>query len=211
MISSWQSLSQKQWHNLFETGQHKEIVMTDLEVMQRAKMYIDKLANGINPITDQAVPDGECINNVRISRCFFYISVVLNKVIENGGVVGGKPEKEVFSITEEQLSHYQISDTPIPISEIAKKINELVSSPIMKTLRYKAIASYLLETGYLEEIQLANGSKRKRPTEKGLELGIIIEERVGAKGPFHVNLLNEKAQRFIIDNMKDILNYQKLD
>ena len=38
--------------------------MTDLEVMQRAKMYIDKLANGVNPITDQSVSDSDCINNV---------------------------------------------------------------------------------------------------------------------------------------------------
>ena len=31
--------------------------MTELEKMQRAKMYIDKMANGINPIDDTAAPE----------------------------------------------------------------------------------------------------------------------------------------------------------
>lgn len=44
--------------------------MTELEKMQRAKMYIDKLANGINPIDDAAAPENDVINNVRLSRCF---------------------------------------------------------------------------------------------------------------------------------------------
>ena len=59
--------------------------MTELEKMQRAKMYIDKMANGINPIDDTAAPENDVINNVRISRCFFYVSDILRQVIENGG------------------------------------------------------------------------------------------------------------------------------
>ena len=40
--------------------------MTELEKMKRAKMYMEKLANGINPIDDSPVPDGDTVNNVRI-------------------------------------------------------------------------------------------------------------------------------------------------
>ncbi len=42
--------------------------MTELEIMQRAKAYIDQLANGINPIDGTCVADSDVINNVRISR-----------------------------------------------------------------------------------------------------------------------------------------------
>ena len=45
--------------------------MTELEIMQRAKAYIDQLANGINPIDGTSVADSDVINNVRISRCLF--------------------------------------------------------------------------------------------------------------------------------------------
>ena len=60
--------------------------MTDLEVMQRAKTYIDKLANGINPLDDTTLLGNDIVNNVRISRCLFYVSDVLRQVIENGGL-----------------------------------------------------------------------------------------------------------------------------
>lgn len=46
--------------------------MTEVEKIAYTRMYIEKLANGINPLTDQAVPDTDLINNVRISRCLFY-------------------------------------------------------------------------------------------------------------------------------------------
>lgn len=55
--------------------------MTELEKMQRAKMYIDRLANGINPIDDAPAADSDIINNVRISRCLFYVSDILGQVI----------------------------------------------------------------------------------------------------------------------------------
>ena len=61
--------------------------MTELEKMERAKMYMEKLANGINPIDDSPVPDGDTVNNVRISRCFFFVSDILEQVIKNGGVI----------------------------------------------------------------------------------------------------------------------------
>ena len=55
--------------------------MTELEKIERAKTYMDKLANGINPIDDTMAPDEDIINNVRLSRCFFFVSDVhiLNK------------------------------------------------------------------------------------------------------------------------------------
>ena len=40
--------------------------MTELEKIERGKMYMDKLANGINPIDDTMTPDDDLINNVRV-------------------------------------------------------------------------------------------------------------------------------------------------
>ena len=40
--------------------------MTELEKIERAKTYMEKLANGINPIDDTMVPDEDIINNVRL-------------------------------------------------------------------------------------------------------------------------------------------------
>ena len=60
-------------------------MMTELEIMQRAKMYMDKLAQGIDPISGQEIPNDSVLNNVRLVRCFFYVSRILDQVIANGG------------------------------------------------------------------------------------------------------------------------------
>ena len=51
--------------------------MTELEKIAYAKSFIDKLANGINPLDDKPIPEGDIANNVRLSRCFFYVADIL--------------------------------------------------------------------------------------------------------------------------------------
>ena len=46
--------------------------MIDIEKFKSAKMWIEKLANGVNPLNDELVKDDDLINNVHISRCLFY-------------------------------------------------------------------------------------------------------------------------------------------
>ena len=191
--------------------------MTELEIMQRAKMYVDKLANGINPLSDSPVPDGELLNNVRISRCLFYVSDILRQVIENGGNVGrtARTPKAPFSITREQLDAFPLSDKPIPVSEIARRISELVpevGNDTMSKFKYSTITAFLLESGLLTEVENAAGQKVKRPTETGESMGISTENRISSEGhPYAVVLYNREAQQFLMDNMETILtaNIQK--
>ena len=101
--------------------------MTELEKIEYAKSFIDKLANGINPLDDSPIPDNDIANNVRLSRCFFYVSDILRQVIENEGTTSSKKKtKNAFNITQEQLSRFSYSETPISISEIAKKSTNLL-------------------------------------------------------------------------------------
>ena len=181
--------------------------MTELEKMQRAKMYLDKLANGIDPITDQPVSEGDSINQVRISRCLFYVSDVLRQVIENGGVVG-KPEwvkKQAFTINHEELDGYVVSQTPIPVSEISRRINALVDPLAMTKLSYRSINAFMLKSGFLKEVTSGSGKTYRFPTEEGLSLGISSEERVGQSGAYHVTLYNADAQQFILDNIEAVI------
>ena len=112
--------------------------MTELEKMQRAKMYIDKLANGINPIDDTAAPENDVINNVRLSRCFFYVSDILRQVIENGGTAKAikSAPKSPFFLTDEQKNQYIPSDKPISVSEITKALNAIADLEKCKKLSY---------------------------------------------------------------------------
>lgn len=56
--------------------------MTEKEEISYAKSVIESLARGVNPFSGEMIPDDEVINNVKISRCFFYVVDVLEKLIE---------------------------------------------------------------------------------------------------------------------------------
>ena len=181
--------------------------MTDLEMLERAKMYIEKMANGVNPLTDVVIDDDDFINNVRISRCLFYVSGVLEKVIDAGGEVSrSKVKKSAFSINSSNLAKFNYSDVPIALSVIADKINELVDTSKMKKLTYKTLASWLMLQGFLEVVSDDNRKTRKNPTAKGRNLGISTVQKTSQQGEtYYVVVYNLEAQHFIVDNMTNIL------
>ena len=186
-------------------------MMTEIETMQRAKMYVDKLANGINPLTDQPVCDTDCINQVRISRCLFYVSDILRRVIENGGSIGKaeKTKKQPFAISHDVLKEFPISNAPIPVSEITRRINELVESEAMTKLKYTSVTAFLLQSGFLEEAHSGDGKTAKTPTEDGKALGISTEERIGQTGTYRVTVYSPDAQRFILDNIDAVIEINR--
>ena len=183
--------------------------MTELEKIERAKMYMDKLANGMNPIDNTMVPDEDIINNVRLSRCFFFVSDVLRQIIENGGitssVAGKKIKKLPLSIPFDKRSWFDYSEKPISASEIAARVNALVDTETMKKLTYSGILSWLIEIGMMEWALTPDGKHTKHPTPMGKENGISIEDRIGNKGPYQVVVYNSQAQHFIVDNLDAIL------
>lgn len=180
--------------------------MTELEKIAYAKSFIDKLANGINPIDDQPVAEYDVVNNVRLTRCFFYVSDILRQVIENGGTTPPKKKtKSSFSITREQLAQYSFSEAPISISEIVKKINALIDTEQMKQLSYKQLTAWLISINALTEQPMLNGKTQKRPTENGRQLGISLDTRNGMNGEYQVVVYNKEAQAFILDNIDAII------
>lgn len=180
--------------------------MTELETIARAKMYIDKLANGINPLDDTAVAENDVVNNVRISRCLFFVSDTLRRVLENGGVgVTSRVKKNKFKITAEELEKFEFSDRPIPVSEITKRINDIADTENSTKLSHNTITSWLSEIGMLNEMINTEGKKRKRPTAEGAELGIFVKEVTSQNGTFNVVFYNKSAQKFIVDNIPSVI------
>ena len=183
--------------------------MTELETLQRAKMYMEKLANGINPIDNSMIPDDDVVNNVRLSRCFFYVADVLRQVIDSSGVTPQKkPKKEPFALTAEQRNAFQFSSAPIPISELSKRINFLSGNENMATLSYAVIRDWLMSIGMLEEVPDGNGKYVKNPTEQGKNIGISLDPRTGRNGEYFVVVYNISAQHFILDNLDAIIDFR---
>lgn len=176
--------------------------MTELETLERAKMYMEKLANGINPIDGSVIPDADVVNNVRLSRCFFYVADVLRQVIENGGVTPPKKtKKEVFSLSAERAGKFVFSEKPITLSEIVKRINDLVAGDNMTSLTTTAVTDWLLSIGALKEETTPEGRNVKRPTPHGAMLGLGTDMRYSANGAYMVVVYNWDAQQFLLDNI----------
>jgi len=185
--------------------------MTELEKLEYAKTFIDKLANGISPLDDTAIREDDIVNNVRLSRCFFYVSDILRQVIENGGINKKKSGFIKFDLSSEQLSNFTYSDSPIPISEIAKKLNSLINDANMRKISHRDLTNWLLSINMLFEHSAYDGKTTKRPTEQGSSIGISTEVRTGQRGEYVVVVYNKEAQSFIVDNLEAIitLKYNK--
>ena len=195
--------------------------MTEIETLKQAKMYMEKLANGINPIDESVIPDEDVVNNVRVSRCFFYVADVLQQVIDHGGITPRKEskkepkkepkkesKKEPFSLSVAQRNMFAYATSPIPITEVTKRINALSAKENMATLRYNVIQEWLMSLGMLEETLDGNGKKVKRPSAKGQDIGIVLDARMGINGPFFVVVYTLAAQHFIIDHLDGIIAFE---
>lgn len=78
------------------------------------KAFIDNLANGINPIDAQPVAEYGVVNNVRLTRCFCYVSDILRQVIENGGTT--LPKKKAMC-----RHHHKLGSSLLGREKMTKK------------------------------------------------------------------------------------------
>lgn len=186
---------------------------TELDTMKHAKEYIDKLANGIDPFTDKPVPDGDIVNNVKLSRCFFYISGILEKVIENGGKVATsktvevvKPQKRgAVVITDEARANFRCFINDVSLSTFTDMINKHLDSDVSVRLKGSAIADWLTVIGMLTEETLPNGRLKRVPTDSGISEGIRLNEYFTAGGfPRYAVMITPSAQQFVLDNIDAI-------
>ncbi len=186
--------------------------MTELDKMMCAEQYIRKMAEGINPITNETVSEQDMINNVRITRCLYYVSDVLREVIANNGVVSRKrnnvDKKADFFLTDEQRASIVLFDEPVYARSIAEKLNEFVEVNNCKKFSIRWITEYFLSIGMLEMFE-----GNKRATETGREFGIISEKRYSDRdhNGFWANLFTPDAQRFIVDNLDAIIAFSKTE
>lgn len=177
----------------------------DINLVSHAKDYIDDLAKGVNPFTKEEVNENDIVNNVKISRCLFYVSEILGEVIANGGVnKSSKPKQIDFNIDSIDADSIEISDAPVTVSIIAQRINA-VKPENMKKLKVTAITNWLVSINMLEVITI-NNKNIKKVTASGKALGLTEEERLGQYGRYFAVTYNKNAQQFVIDNLNSIID-----
>ena len=186
--------------------------MTELEKIQYTKSFVDKLANGVNPLDDTQIAESDIVNNARISKCFSYVSEVLQQIIDNGGIVSApakkerKPRRKAYYLLPEQAERFQFSEEPITEYEIVNRIKSIGPREGVKRLPRKKLTYWLISLDLIEPIYVGS-IKKMVPTPCGEQIGITVEERHGERGVYFVLLFNLEAQHFILDNIESILNF----
>ena len=73
--------------------------MDEVEKIKYTKEFIDSLAEEINPLNGKPIPEDDLLNNVRISRCMFYVSTLLDKLCSGKGLPAPQKNSKMQTIS----------------------------------------------------------------------------------------------------------------
>ena len=198
----YESVREYYWReSIIFTSHSKSLHMNDRNKSIIAKDWILKLANGINPLDGSAIPDGDIVNNVHISRCLYYVSELLGtyQIMSNKK---SKAYENEFYIKLEDIEKVTIVERT-GIASFVREINKLIPDNT-RPISYGKILNWLMANGYLEEVEVDNFGKRKNPTASGSAVGISAGLREGTNGQYWAVEYNSNAQRFILSNINAI-------
>lgn len=174
--------------------------MIDKSKLKTAQMWIEKLANGINPLTSEPVKEDDVINNVHISRCLFFVSEMLKKVKTTESASDGKKPFWMSASDAAKIATTASSG----IVQFTKTVSEGIPED-MKPLSVAAVTKWLRNNGYLYESSKDGKHKANLPTEKGNQLGITVRFQLNPEGQeFQQVVYDTAAQRFILNNIEAI-------
>ena len=182
-------------------------------IIERAEMYLRKLSCGVNPLTDEILPEGDSCKQERISRCLAYVASLLQQQLNHDQVApvpsetprntkrNAKPQMQELSIDAEALKRYRFFDYPVSISRVVRNINELLPNN-MNHLLYADVANFLVQEGILSRQVAEDGKEANLPTPTGETYGFEKGES-DLRG--HHNIYTQcwqQAQQYILDNIQ---------
>lgn len=172
----------------------------DLKKLDIAIRYIERIADGCNPVNNTPVGEDNALNNPNVIRCMYFIKEVLEEVRRNDGIIGRKVGKhEMRALPVEVLDAYEYQEDK-SIMHVVAQIHEPVKDMNVKKVAATKVTAWLNEEGYLvEEIIPETGKKRKVPTEKGKSLGIYIREREYEGRVYQSVMYDKNAQEYVVE------------
>lgn len=177
--------------------------MEEREKIRLAQDWVRQLANGINPLTGNAVGETDIVNNVHISRCLFYVAELLGKHTERKSTSNSSRNMPFLAsaVQKEKYNYVEV----ISVSAFAREIEKLIPGN-MRTISYALIVNWLVQKGLLADSEPdINGRTFKIATEKGKEIGIYSEDRESeARGHYIITLYNSEAQKYLLRHLEEI-------
>lgn len=120
--------------------------------------------------------------------------------------VPARAPRAKFSLSAEDLQKYPTDETPVPVTEIARRLNDLLpAGSNIQQIYFKTIRDWFVSNNYLEESKNVVGKVSFAPTEAGLAAGIVTEQRVGKNGEnYEAVLYNGAAQKLVLEHVNEM-------
>ena len=194
--------------------------MERIELVERAKMYLQLLSNGVHPVTGQSVPRDSAFVDPKVKRCFSFITEILDEYVElkakveqlekekeKNTIVVAK--KQVFTITQEQCNCIKLSKEPISVMALMKNINAVIDTETTEKLSSTRLNKWLVNRGLVasEKVKTVISKTVYKPSDVAVRIGIAEEAFIDKKsGEVKTQIkLEERAQLFIIENLEEIV------
>lgn len=174
----------------------------DMKKLERAIIYVERMAEGHNPVNNEVLETSNILNDSNIVRCMYFIKDILKEVYDNNGVIG---EVKTIPFDYKILTEFKYQRDQ-SISNFFRQINDIGSKYNMEKIKAKPVIDWLKDNGYLGQQSLdAYEKKSTVVTNKGMELGIYNESKTFNGRNYLAVIYNKDAQEFIVDNLKCIL------
>lgn len=177
-----------------------------LDELKEIEYYATSLAKGIDPTSKIAFKEDTIL---LLPKIIEYNKKVCDLVslVKCGKKNKNKLYTIPFRLTDNEKQSFNFSDDEISISRFCMMINNQFNSlKGMDKLKGTEIVKGLIKKGYLKYEEDCRERKIKVPTVEGVKIGIRNVIKKNEYGnDYCVNLYNINAQRFIIDNINEIL------
>lgn len=181
--------------------------MNEIDKLRRAKLYMDKLTNGVDPNSGMRVHEDDIVRDSRVIACFEYISRVLEWEIEsfeNRPATPEKPRRRRVFINDNQFSQLQLNYGECKVSDITNEINRVIVDNGTKKMQAAWINDWLESIGMM----IKNADGRRVVTSAGEEIGITSHLKTSLRGTeYYLNLYSVQAQSLIFDNLRAIIDH----
>lgn len=168
--------------------------------------YVERLADGCNPVNNVPLENEDVLNNPNIIRCMYFIKDVLEEVRNNGGIIGGKNGKEpALPFPIEILDRFSYVEDK-SITHVLNQIYEPIADMNVKKVSVTKVTAALKDEGYLlDQPNPETGKTRKVPSIKGRELGIYTVEREYNGRMYESVTYNQNAQKYVVELIRKLV------
>lgn len=196
---------------LLDKSRHEMEVMMmvdEFEKMEKAKNVLLKISKGVDPLSGEAIAENNFLNDPRIIRCFYFVTEVLDNVIQGVYRKTGSRLPD-FIITPEQKQRVTFPEGKIGVNEFSRQINQYIDTNASKKLTGMEFNKKLKKMGILTDKIIENGKTRTVINPNSAKYGLEMENRKYNGMEYEMVVINDQGKKYLLDNIETIMKSEE--